>query len=70
MARPGWQGQVSKAKIDLIGTIGLMGQKPKFQRPKDPKAQRFWTNGISRLKREPGQARALAKIKLYFFLPL
>ena len=45
-----------------VGISSQIVQKPKIQRSKGPKTQKPYNIGISRLKREPGQARALAKM--------
>ena len=66
MTRPGWQGQVGKARSDQTGRIGKIGQKKqrikksRWIKPQSPQFPKPTTNGESRLKRDP--KGALAKI--------
>ena len=73
-AGPGGQGQVSKIRLARVRLIKwdklaktFKNLKPKGQKTlkdwaKPANSQTYYLTGIRRLKREPGQARALAKI--------
>ena len=52
-SRPGWQGRIIKARSDQTGRIGKRGQVAK-----GPSLQVSLTNGTSRLKRGPKGALA------------
>ena len=57
LGRPGGQNQVSKVKIDQIGTVGQMGQN--IQKTQYLRFSYKWDKEA---KARPWQARALAKI--------
>ena len=56
-----WQGQVGKARL---ARLKLIKNRNNWANGSKTQGLTLWTNGTSRLKREPGQARALAKIPL------